>query len=127
MSCGNGCPRRGVKETLDTFPEREHIAGMKIIAWSTLAAYSEAHQETKTSLTRWHTLVKAARWASMDDVRQAAPNATVLNAQRVRFEIAGGNYRLIVMIHFRRQMVFVNFIGTHAEYDKVNALTVSQF
>jgi mRNA interferase HigB len=101
--------------------------GMKIIAWSTLAAYSEAHPKTKASLTRWHTLVKAARWASMDDVRQAAPNAKVLNAQRVRFEIAGGNYRLIVMIHFRRQIVFVNFIGTHAEYDKVDALTVSQF
>jgi mRNA interferase HigB len=101
--------------------------GMKIIAWSTLAAYSEAHPETKASLTRLHTLVKAARWVSMDDVRQAAPNAKVLNAQRVRFEIAGGNYRLIVMIHFRRQIVFVNFIGTHAEYDKVDALTVSQF
>ena len=63
----------------------------------------------------------------MDDVRQAAPNAVVLNGERVRFEIAGGNYRLIVMIHFRRQIVFVNFIGTHAEYDKVNALTVSLF
>lgn len=100
---------------------------MRIIAWSTLAAYSEAHPETKASLTRWHTLVKAARWASMDDVRQAAPNATVLNGERVKFEVAGGNYRLIVMIHFRRQIVFVNFIGTHAEYDKVDALTVSQF
>jgi len=100
---------------------------MRIIAWSTLEAYAEVHPETKVTLTRWRTLVKAARWASMDDVRQAAPNATVLNAQRVRFEIAGGNYRLIVMIHFRRQIVFVNFIGTHAEYDKVDALTVSQF
>jgi mRNA interferase HigB len=103
------------------------MPGMRIIAWSTLAAYAEAHPETKASLTRWHTLVKAASWASMDDVRQAAPSATVLNAQRVRFEIAGGNYRLIVMIHFRRQIIFVNFIGTHDEYDKVNALTVSQF
>ncbi|TWB93213.1 RelE-like HigB toxin of type II HigAB toxin-antitoxin system [Bradyrhizobium macuxiense] len=63
----------------------------------------------------------------MDEVRQAAPNAVILNGQRVRFEIAGGNYRLIVMIHFRRQIVYVNFIGTHAEYDKVDALTVSMF
>jgi mRNA interferase HigB len=63
----------------------------------------------------------------MDDIRQAAPNARALNAERVRFEIAGGNYRLIVMVHFRRQIVYVNFIGTHAEYDRVNALTVSQF
>jgi mRNA interferase HigB len=109
------------------FPIREHIAGMKIVAWSTLAAYAEAHPETEVSLIRWRTLVKAAKWASMDDVRQAAPNAKVLSAERVRFEIAGGNYRLIVMVHFRRQIAYVNFIGTHAEYDKVNALTVSQF
>lgn len=63
----------------------------------------------------------------MDEVRQTAPNATILNGQRARFEIAGGNYRLIVMIHFRRQIVYVNFIGTHAEYDEVNALTVWMF
>jgi len=100
---------------------------MRIVAWSTLAAYAEAHPETKVSLNRWHTMVKAASWASMDDVRQAAPNAVVLNGERVRFEIAGGNYRLIVMIHFPRRIVFVIFIGTHAEYDKVNALTVWQF
>ncbi len=100
---------------------------MRIVAWSTLAAYAAAHPETAVSLARWRILVKAARWASMDDVRHAAPNAVVLNGERVRFEIAGGNYRLIVMIHFRRQIVFVNFIGTHAEYDRVNALTVSQF
>jgi mRNA interferase HigB len=109
------------------FPSWEHIAAMKIVAWSTLEAFMAVHPGAKASLTRWRTLVKAARWASMDDVRQAAPNATILNSQRVKFEIAGGNYRLIVMIHFRRQIIYVNFIGTHAEYDKVDALTVSQF
>jgi mRNA interferase HigB len=100
---------------------------MRIIAWSTLAAYAEGHPETKSSLTRFKNLVEAASWASMDEVRQAAPNAVALNGQRARFEIAGGNYRLIVMIHFRRQIVYVNFIGTHAEYDRVDALTVSMF
>jgi mRNA interferase HigB len=100
---------------------------MRIIAWSTLAAYAEEHPETKTSLTRFKNLVEAASWASMNEVRQAAPNAMVLNGQRARFEIAGGNYRLIMMIHFRRQIVYVNFIGTHAEYDRVDALTVSMF
>jgi mRNA interferase HigB len=63
----------------------------------------------------------------MDDIRQAAPNATILNGDRVKFEVAGGNYRLIVAIDFGRQIVFVKFIGTHAEYDKIDALTVSKF
>ncbi|MCP1835658.1 mRNA interferase HigB [Bradyrhizobium sp. USDA 4532] len=100
---------------------------MRIIAWSTLAAYAAKHPETKTSLTRFKNLVEAASWTSMDEVRQAAPHAVILNAQRARFEVAGGNYRLIVMIHFRRQIAYVNFIGSHAEYDKIDALTVSMF
>lgn len=45
----------------------------------------------------------------------------------MRFEIAGGNYRLIAAFDFRRQIAFVKFLGTHAEYDKIDALTISQF
>ena len=64
---------------------------------------------------------------STDEVRQAAPRAKILNRERVRFEVAGGNYRLVVAFDFRRQLAFVKFIGTHAEYDRVDVLTASQF
>ncbi len=47
--------------------------------------------------------------------------------ERVRFEVAGGNYRLVAAFDFRRQVAFVKFVGTHAEYDRIDALTVSQF
>ena len=63
----------------------------------------------------------------MDDVRLAAPNVKVLNGERARFEIAGGNFRMIVAFDFTRGIVFVKFIGTHAEYDRIDALTVSLF
>ena len=63
----------------------------------------------------------------MDDIRQAVPTAKVLNRDRVRFEVAGGNYRLIAAFDFRRQIVFVKFLGTHAEYDKIDALTVAMY
>jgi len=63
----------------------------------------------------------------MDDVRLAAPNAKILNGERARFEIAGGNFRMIVAFDFVRGIAFVKFIGTHAEYDRINALTVSLF
>jgi mRNA interferase HigB len=63
----------------------------------------------------------------MDDVRFAAPNAKIPNGERARFEIAGGNYRMIVAFDFGRSIAFVKFIGTHAEYDRVDALTVSLF
>jgi mRNA interferase HigB len=63
----------------------------------------------------------------MDEVQRAAPKSKVLNRERVRFEVAGGNYRLVVAFDFRRQVAFVKFIGTHAEYDRIDALTVSQY
>ncbi len=100
---------------------------MRIIARNVLVAYWSRHPETKVPLERWYRLVKASRWASMDDVQAAAPKARVLNRERVRFEVAGGNYRLIVALDFRRQIAFVKFVGTHAEYDGIDALTISQF
>ncbi len=100
---------------------------MRIIARRVLIAFWEKHPETKVPLDRWCRLTKAAQWTSTDDVQMAAPKAKVLNRERVRFEVAGGNYRLVASFDFRRQIVFVKFIGTHAEYDKIDALTVSQF
>jgi mRNA interferase HigB len=63
----------------------------------------------------------------MDDIRRAAPKSKVLNRDRVRFEVAGGDYRLIAAFDFRRQIAFLKFIGTHAEYDAIDALTVARF
>lgn len=88
---------------------------MRLIAWSVLAAFCEVHPETRVPLLRWRTLIRAAHWKSMDDVRLAVPKVKVLNADRARFEIAGGNFRLIVSFDFSRQISFIKFIGTHAE------------
>ena len=99
---------------------------MRLIARNVLLAYARAHPETAVPLERWYRLVNAANWASMDDIRQVAPTAKVVNRERARFEVAGGNYRMIAAFDFRRQIVFVKFIGTHAEYDAVDALTVTQ-
>jgi mRNA interferase HigB len=100
---------------------------MRLIARNVLLAYAKMHPETAAPLERWYRLVRAANWTSMDDVRRTAPGARVLNRDRVRFEVAGGNYRLIAAFDFRRQIVFVKFLGTHAEYDAVDALSVSMF
>lgn len=63
----------------------------------------------------------------MNDVQITIPGAVVLNGERVRFEVAGGNYRLIAALSFKHQIAFIKFIGTHAEYDKVDALTVAMY
>jgi mRNA interferase HigB len=85
------------------------------------------HPETKVPLLRWRTLVKAANWNSMDDVRHVAPNAKILNGERARFEVGGGNFRMIVAFDFDRHIAFIKFIGTHAEYDRIDALSVSLY
>jgi mRNA interferase HigB len=101
--------------------------GMRVIARNTLVRFWSKHPEAKVALERWYTLVRAAHWSSTDEIQRAAPKSRVLNRDRVRFEIAGGNYRLVVAVDFPRQVAFVKFIGSHAEYDRIDALTVSRF
>jgi len=100
---------------------------MRVIARNVLVSFWGKHPEAKVSLELWHTIVRAAQWTSTDEVQKAAPKAKVLNRERVRFEVAGGDYRLVAAFDFRRQIVFVKFIDTHAEYDRIDALKVSQF
>ena len=100
---------------------------MRVIARNTLIDFWSKHPEAKVALERWYKLVRATHWASTDEVQRAAPKSKVLNRERVRFEVAGGNYRLLVAFDFRRQGAFVKFIGTHAEYDRIDALTISQY
>ena len=100
---------------------------MRVIARNVMLAAADKHPEAMVSLERWYRLARAAHWNSMDDIQKVAPKAKVLNHERVRFEIAGGNYRLVAAFDFRRQIAFVKFIGSHAEYDRVDVLTVSRF
>ena len=63
----------------------------------------------------------------MNDVLATFPRAVPLNGERVRFPILGGHYRLIAAIHFPSGVVWIKFLGTHAEYDRIDALTVDQW
>jgi mRNA interferase HigB len=85
---------------------------MRVVARNTLVGFWRAHPETKVALERWLKRVRVAHWTSTDDVQRAAPKCKALNRERVRFEAAGGNYRLVVAFDFRRQAAFVKFIGT---------------
>ena len=105
---------------------REHCS-VRIIAKSTLVDFWSVNSKAKPALERWLKLASEAKWGSMNDINSAVPNAVVLNDQRVKFEIGGGNFRLIVAINFKAQIVFIKFVGTHAQYDKIDALTVSNY
>lgn len=98
---------------------------MRVIARSTLVGFIRRHPDAQASLGHWYRLAARATWDSRAEIASAFSKAKVLNAERVRFEVAGGNYRLIVAFDFARQIAFVKFVGTHAEYDRIDALTVS--
>ena len=100
---------------------------MRVIARSTLHGFWGKHHEARVPLERWYRLVRAAHWTSTDEVSRAAPKCKVLNGERVRFEVAGGNYRLIAAFDFHRQVAFVKFIGSHADYDRIDPFTIAQF
>lgn len=100
---------------------------MRIISRQTLVSFVSVHSETKPSIERWFSIAKAASWGTTSEVQAVFPKAKVLNANRVRFEVAGGNYRMVVAFDFTRQVAFIKFVGTHAEYDRIDALTISMF
>jgi mRNA interferase HigB len=102
-----------------------HLYLVRVIARNTLVEFGNKHPEASVALERWYKLVRATRWTSTDEVKKPAPKCKALNRERVRFQVAGGNYRLVVAFDFVWQAALVKFIGTHAEYDRVDALTVS--
>jgi mRNA interferase HigB len=100
---------------------------MNVIKRASLEAYWTKHAETEQSLREWFDTVRHADWKCMDDVTRTYGKAKPFNGERVRFEICGGNYRLIVAFKFSARIAFIKFVGTHAEYDRVDALTVAQY
>jgi len=100
---------------------------MRIIARNKLIAFWSKHPTTEASLRHWHEVAGAAGWQSSLDVVADFSKAKSLNGERVRFEVAGGDYRMVVAFDCKRLIAFIKFVGTHAEYDKIDALTVSLF
>ena len=98
-----------------------------IISLKHLVEFYEKHPNSKTSLQYWIMVTKHTVWQKPSDILQDFPDADPVKNNRVVFNIAGNKYRLIVQLSYPRQWVFIKFIGTHAEYDRIDAATVDQF
>ena len=97
---------------------------MRIIAISTLRAFWTKHPDAQTPLQAWYALASRAQWKSPSDIKAAYRNASFTANNRVVFNIKGNGYRLIVLVRYDKGLLFVKFVGTHAQYDKIDALTV---
>lgn len=93
----------------------------RIIAKSTLREFWEKHADAEQYLKTWYDTAKNSKWNSPNDIKKAYVNASILKNNRVVFNIKGNTYRLIVKFNYERQWAFIRFIGTHTEYDKIDA------
>ncbi len=97
---------------------------MRIIAKKVLRDFGEVHSDSEQQLKSWYQESSKAEWSGPGQIKLEYPTASFLADNRVVFNIKGNHYRLIVRINYDYQMMWIRFIGTHAEYDKVNAKTI---
>lgn len=96
----------------------------RIFAKGTLREYWEKHPDTEQYLKTWYDTAMSSVWKTPADVKQTYANASILKDSRIVFNIKGNSYRLIAKFHFEKQWIFIRFIGTHNEYDNINANTI---
>jgi mRNA interferase HigB len=103
------------------------MPSMRIIALSTLKAFWEENPEymdAKEPTLAWYRHTLHADWSSPAEVKQDFRNASILKDSQVVFNIGGNKYRLVVWINYAYRVVYIRFIGTHAQYDKIDAQTI---
>lgn len=97
---------------------------MRVIARKTLKDYWAKHPTTEQELKAWFAEVENADWKTPAEVKAKFGNASILKDGRVVFNICGNNHRLVVWINYAFHTIYIRFLGTHKEYNAINAQTV---
>jgi mRNA interferase HigB len=94
---------------------------MVIISKKAITEFSNKEPKATDSLLNWYTETKVANWANFSEMKQTFNSVDAVGNDRYVFNIKGNNYRLIAIIHFNVRTIYIAFIGTHGEYDKIDA------
>lgn len=97
---------------------------MRIFTEQVLKEYAEEHPDSKIALQEWVSIVKKSNWTCFADVKKTFRSVDNVGNQHYVFNIKGNNYRLVVVIKFTIKFIYIRFIGTHAEYDRINCSTI---
>lgn len=97
---------------------------MRVIARRALKEFWESHREARSALESWYKEVRAADWRSPSDVKRKFPSASILEGNRIVFNIKGNRFRLIVRVNYELQIMYIRFIGKHSEYDNIDATNI---
>jgi mRNA interferase HigB len=98
---------------------------MVIISKAVMRDFHRLHADARTSLDDWYELAKNADWKNFHEMKQTFNSVDAVGNDRYVFNIKGNTYRLIALIIFKIRTVFILFIGTHQEYDRINAATIA--
>ena len=96
----------------------------RIFAKSTLREFWERFPDSEQYLKTWYDTAMSADWKSPSDVKQTYASASILKDSRIVFNIKGHSYRLVAKFNYEKQWIFIRFIGTHSEYEKIDANTI---
>ena len=99
---------------------------MRIIAFKSLREFWERpeYSDSEVSLRAWYHDVKGSNWRNSNELKQQYTNASIVGEGRIVFNIKGNSYRLVVLIDYEFQIIFIRFIGTHKQYDNIDAKTI---
>jgi len=97
---------------------------MRIIALGALREFWNRHPDAQVPLRSWYAAASRADWRSPADVKSAYRNASFIANNRIIFNVKGNDYRLVVAVHYNRRLMFIRFVGTHHEYDRIDAGTI---
>src|SRR5664279_4601745 len=97
---------------------------LRVIAKKTFRDFWTEHPDCKQQLKSWYNEAEDAKWKTPNEIKREYPSASILEDNRIVFNIKGNKYRLIVRINYYYQMVWIRFIGTHAQYDEIDAANI---
>ena len=101
------------------------VTFMRIIAISTLKRYWIKNKQSEQSLKAWIQETRRSVWRNSAELKAKYKNASIISSKRVVFNIKGNDFRLVVDVEYRLKIVFIVWIGTHSEYDKIDVKTVN--
>lgn len=99
---------------------------MRVISKKRLEEFyeQEGHANSKVALERWYQKVCKAKWQNFVDMRKDFPSADYIGNQHYVFNIKGNNYRLVVVVMFTPELIYIRWIGSHQEYDKIDCCNI---
>jgi mRNA interferase HigB len=97
---------------------------MRVIAKSTLRAFWEKHSDAEVPLKTWYKIAEKANWKDSNEVKEVYSDVSIIGSNRLVFNIKGNKYRLVVYVIFKFQKMFIRFVGTHQQYDRIDVKTI---